>query len=93
MNFFDMNFIEKIIYCYEYVFYTKYTCFNCGIDFRMKKMEDDTDLSPACSYGCLMGGLCSTFKQEEIQSFKEKYGEGWKIKYIEFLRRPDSEKE
>lgn len=83
-----MNLVEKIVYYYEYIFYKEYTCFNCGIKFRMKQMDDDDhiDFSPACSYSCLMGGLCSTAKRKEIGEFKEKYGEEWKNKYIEFLK-------
>ena len=79
-----MNFVEKIIY---YLSYKEYTCFNCGIDFRMKKMKDDEDLIPACSYGCLMGGVAGSKRSEEIASFKEKYGNNWKTEFTKYIKQ------
>ena len=84
-----MNFIERIVYCYEYVFYTQYTCFNCGVDFRMKKMEDDEDLAPACSYGCLVGGVGGNERGREIQACKDKYGKDWKIKFTKYIKKQE----
>ena len=83
-----MNFIEKIVYYYEYLFYEKYVCHNCGRDFRMKfeKDHEDEDFIPACSKTCLFGGLCSRYKIDEIDSYKAKYGDQWRVKYIEFLK-------
>ena len=73
-----MNFIERIIYCYEYVFYKEYTCFNCGIDFRMPKMSEgeEEDTSPACSYSCLVAGLR---RSQQIEKFKNKFGKIGKL--------------
>lgn len=84
-----MNFAENLVYWYQYIFYTKYTCFNCGVDFRMKRMEDDEDLAPACSYGCLMGGLAGPKRTEEIQACKDKYGKDWKIKFIKYIKKQE----
>ena len=83
-----MNFIEKIVYCYEYLFYEEYVCYNCGLNFRMKFEKDhgDDDFIPACSRSCLFGGLCSTYKTDQIKSFKAKYGDQWRVNYIEFLK-------
>jgi hypothetical protein len=90
MNFFDMNFIEKIIYCYEFVFYKEYVCFNCGLNFRMQQTaeRDCKNFIPACSYSCMCGGLCSTDKRNEIREFKDKYGDEWKIEYIKYIKEP-----
>lgn len=83
-----MNILEKIVYYYEYLFYKEYICFNCGIDFRMKKMEeeDERDTSPACSYSCLMAGLGGPEKSAEIKEFRNKYGKDWKNEYIKYLK-------
>ena len=81
-----MNFIEKIIYYYEYVFYKEYTCFNCGVDFRMKKVENDEEMIPACSYSCLMGGVAGLRRSQQIDEFKEKYGKNWKIEFTKYIK-------
>lgn len=81
-----MNFVEKIIYCYEYLFYKEYTCFNCGVDFRMKKMEDDEDISPACSYSCMMGGVAALDRMKQIQEFRDKYGINWKAEFTKYIK-------
>jgi DNA-directed RNA polymerase subunit RPC12/RpoP len=82
-----MNLVEKIIYCYEYIFYKEYTCFNCGVNFRMKKMDDE-DTSPACSYSCLMTG--GVERSERIQEFKNKHGKNWKIEYTKYIKDPEN---
>jgi hypothetical protein len=83
-----MNFADKVIFCYEYLFYKQYTCFGCGVDFRMKRMKEDEDFdfSPACSYSCLMAYLPNKEKQIEIDKFKNKYGNEWKIEYTKYLK-------
>ena len=83
-----MNFTNKIIFCYEYLFYKQYTCFGCGVDFQMKQMKEDEDFdfSPACSYSCLMAVLPNKEKQLEIDNFKNKYGKEWKIKYAKYIK-------
>ena len=85
-----MSFSEKIIWCYEYLFYKQYTCFNCGLDFRTQKLhgDNDIDFTPACSYSCLMGGLCEEWKAKEIQEFRSKYGLGWQKEYIKYIKIP-----
>ena len=85
-----MNFVERIIYWYEYMFYKEYTCFNCGIDFRMQKMneEEEKDTSPACSYSCLMAGLGGPEKSKEIEEFRDKYGKDWKVEYTKYIKDP-----
>lgn len=90
-----MNFADKLIYCYEYLFYKEYTCFGCGVDFRMKRMKDDVefDFSPACSYSCLMAGLPNREKQNEIKKFKEKFGDTWKIEYTKYIKNPINDSE
>lgn len=75
-----MNFIERIIYWYECIFYKEYTCFNCGIDFRMKKVENDEEMIPACSYGCLMGGVAG--------QFQSKHGKNWKVEFTRYIKSP-----
>ena len=83
-----MNIVEKAIYCYEYLFYKEYTCFGCGMNFRMKRMKEDQDFdfNPACSYNCLMAVLPNNEKQDEIEKFREKYGNEWKKEYTNYLK-------
>jgi len=72
------------------LFYKEYTCFGCGIDFRMKRMKEDVefDFSPACSYSCLMAVLPNREKQDEIKKFKEIFGNNWKIEYTKYIKIP-----
>lgn len=98
-SFYEMNFADKVVYCYEYLFYKEYTCFGCGFDFRMKRMKEDVefDFSPACSYRCLMAVLPNSEKQDEINKFKENFGDAWKIEYTKYIKnyinRPEYRRE
>jgi hypothetical protein len=47
--------------------------------------RDGKNFIPACSNSC-MCGLCSTDKRNEIREFKDKYGDGWKNKYTEYVK-------
>jgi len=54
----------------------------------MKRMKEDVefDFSPACSYSCLMARLPNKEKQDEIDSFKKKYGNEWKVEYTKYIK-------
>lgn len=82
-----MSFSEKIIWCYKYLFYTQYTCFNCGLDFRTQKLhgDDNINFTPACSYSCLMS-LCDEIKSIEIREFRTKYDSEWQKEYIKYIK-------
>ena len=83
-----MNFIEKIVYCYEYVFYKEYTCFNCGLPFRMKQTEemDSINCMPTCSNSCLMSVL-STDIYNLTEEFIKRFGDNWKMEYLKYLKK------
>jgi hypothetical protein len=78
-----MNFIKKIMYFYECVFYQEELCFICGNKFCL--YDKDKDIIPACSKGCIMEGLNNEEKRKERENFKENHGENWKKEYIKFL--------
>ena len=79
-----MNFIEKITQCYECIFYKQTVCFICGKNFCL--YDNDEDIIPACSKGCMMEGLNNKEKREEREKFREKYGKTWKPEYIKMLK-------
>ena len=79
-----MNFVEKIIYCYKYMFYKEYTCFNCGVDFRMKKLENDEESIPVCGYSCMITGCIE--RDDKIKEFRYKYGKNWRMEYTKYIK-------
>ena len=51
----------------------------------MKKMEDDEDSIPACSYSCMMtGGL---ERSRRIDEFRAKYGKNWRVEYTKYIKK------
>ena len=79
-----MNFVEKVIYYYEYLFYKQEVCFICGRLFTL--YDNDEDLIPACSKSCIMEGLNNIKKREQRQQFKLLYGKNWKSEYKKYLK-------
>ena len=79
-----MNLIEKITYCYEYIFYRKEVCFICGRNFTL--YDNDEDIIPACSKSCIMEGLNNKEKREERERFRKQYGKNWKIEYVKYIK-------